>query len=134
MESRVQQTIDRHKKGYNCAQAVACTYCDLFGVDEQTAYKMAEGFGLGMGQQNVCGALTGALMLAGLENSGGIEVPGTTKGATYKKARDLAAQFEDTAGALLCKDIKAEPIKCSCEGCIRHAAHLVEENLLTRNQ
>lgn len=132
MESRVEQTIERHKKGYNCAQAVACTYCDLFGVDEQTAYKMSEGFGLGMGQQNVCGALTGALMLAGLENSGGVETPGTTKGATYRKARELAEKFKDTTGALLCKDIKAGPKKYSCEGCILHAAHLVEENLINK--
>ena len=35
MESRVQQAAQRHSRGYNCAQAVACTYCDLFGVDEQ---------------------------------------------------------------------------------------------------
>ena len=27
MDTRVEKTIERHKKGYNCAQAVACTYC-----------------------------------------------------------------------------------------------------------
>ena len=47
MESRVEQAVALHQKGYNCAQAIICTYCDLFGVDEQTAYKMSEGFGLG---------------------------------------------------------------------------------------
>ena len=35
MDTRVEKTIERHKKGYNCAQAVACTYCDLVGVDEE---------------------------------------------------------------------------------------------------
>ena len=49
MESRVAKTIELHKKGYNCAQAVACAYCDLVGVDEDTMFKMAEGFGAGMG-------------------------------------------------------------------------------------
>lgn len=29
MKTRVEETITRHNKGYNCAQAVACTYCDL---------------------------------------------------------------------------------------------------------
>ena len=33
MKSRVEETIQKHKKGYNCAQAVACTYCDMVGVD-----------------------------------------------------------------------------------------------------
>ena len=37
METRVEKTIERHNKGYNCAQAVACTYCDLVGMDEEWA-------------------------------------------------------------------------------------------------
>ena len=69
MESRVEQAVALHQKGYNCAQAIICTYCDLFGVDEQTAYKMSEGFGLGMGMMETCGALTGGLMMAGLKTA-----------------------------------------------------------------
>ena len=36
MKSRVQEAKNRHKNGYNCAQAVACTYCDLRGTDGKT--------------------------------------------------------------------------------------------------
>ena len=39
----------KHKKGYNCAQTIACTYCDLVGVDEETMFKLTEALGLGMG-------------------------------------------------------------------------------------
>ena len=130
MQSRVDQTKERHDKGYNCAQAVACTYCDLFGVEEDTAFKMAEGFGLGMGVQSVCGALTGALMIAGLENSSGQQLAGTTKRQTYKKARDLAAQFEERSGAVLCSALKSAASHTSCEDCIRNAAQLIEDMLL----
>lgn len=130
MESRVQQAVARHHKGYNCAQAVVCTYCDLFGVDEQTAFRMSESFGFGMGTQSVCGALSGALMVLGLKNSGGVKAPGTTKGATYKIARALTAAFEERVGALLCSEIKAPPVTCSCDGCVEHAARIVEELLL----
>ena len=49
METRVEKTIERHNKGYNCAQAVACTYCDLVGMDEETMFKATEALGLGMG-------------------------------------------------------------------------------------
>ena len=38
MESRVNKAAERHKKGYNCAQAVACAYCDLPGIDEETMF------------------------------------------------------------------------------------------------
>ena len=68
MESRVKETIVRHDKGYNCAQAVACTYCDLFGYKEEDVFRMTEGFGLGMGcMAGTCGALSGAVLLAGLK-------------------------------------------------------------------
>ena len=47
--TRIDETIKRHDKGYNCAQAIACTYCDLVGMDEETMFKVAEGLGLGVG-------------------------------------------------------------------------------------
>ena len=34
MDSRVNEAANRKRKGYNCAQDVACTYCDLAGMDE----------------------------------------------------------------------------------------------------
>ena len=46
--TRIDETIKRHDKGYNCAQAIACTYCDLVGMDEETMFKVAEGLGLGV--------------------------------------------------------------------------------------
>lgn len=134
MESRVEQAVALHQKGYNCAQAIICTYCDLFGVDEQTAYKMSEGFGLGMGMMETCGALTGGLMVAGLKNSAGVEEPGKTKGSTYKINRAMGEAFQKAAGSMLCAELKGRdtgtPL-CSCEDCIRHGAKIVEGQLLS---
>ena len=42
MSERVKKALENHKHGYNCAQAVVCAYCDLFGVDEKEAFKMSE--------------------------------------------------------------------------------------------
>ena len=44
MESRIQKTIELHDQGYNCAQAVACAYCDLVGIDEKTGIDRAPMF------------------------------------------------------------------------------------------
>ena len=33
--TRIDETIKKHDKGYNCAQAIACTYCDLVGMKTQ---------------------------------------------------------------------------------------------------
>ena len=51
------------RNGYNCAQAVACAFAEEAGADEAMIFRMAEGFGSGMGtMQGVCGALVGAVM------------------------------------------------------------------------
>lgn len=133
MENRMEKALALHRKGYNCAQAVVCAYCDLFGVDEQTAYRMSEAFGLGMGQMEVCGALAGACMLAGLKNSGGLEAVGKTKAETYKLDRALAAEFRKMNQSVLCRELKGVEtgkVLRSCDGCVEDAARLVETILL----
>lgn len=133
MESRVQKAIDLHHKGYNCAQAVVCAYCDLFGLDEETAYRASEAFGFGMGQMEVCGALTGACMLAGLKNSGGLQAVGKTKAETYKLDRQLAAAFREKNQSVLCRELKgveSGKVLRPCDGCVEDGARLVETYLL----
>ena len=37
------------KQGYNCAQSVFAAFCDVTGIDFETAIKLTSGFGAGMG-------------------------------------------------------------------------------------
>nr|WP_297178834.1 C-GCAxxG-C-C family protein [uncultured Agathobaculum sp.] len=133
MTERAGQAQRLHDQGYNCAQAVVCAYCDAFGLDEETAYKMAEGFGLGMGMMEVCGALSGAFMLAGLRGSKGTAYPGATKGATYKTTKAMAAAFREKNSTYLCRELKGATdgqVRRSCAGCIEDACQLVESFLM----
>ncbi len=133
MESRVEKAVELHHKGYNCAQSIVCTYCDLFGIDEETAYKASEAFGFGMGQMEVCGALTGACMLAGLKNSGGLAQVGKTKAQTYRLDRVLGEAFREMNKSVLCRDLKGVEtgvVLRSCDGCVEDGARLVEKYLL----
>ena len=111
MDTRVEKTIERHKKGYNCAQAVACTYCDLVGVDEETMFKMTEALGLGMGcMDGTCGAVAGACILAGMKRStGNLEKP---------DSKEL-------------KGIETGKVIKSCDDCIKEAAALAEQVLFS---
>ena len=62
-----------HDKGYNCCQAVVCAFKDELGIDEEILFKAGEGFGLGMGcMKGTCGAISGAVMVAGFKNKRGI--------------------------------------------------------------
>ncbi len=131
METRISQADERHNRGFNCAQAVACTYADLVGVDEKTAFRATEGLGLGMGNMaGTCGALSGACVIAGFANSGGdLEAP-TTKGATYKLSRKLVDRFEEMSGATRCRDLKGVDtgcVLCTCPQCIENACKALEE-------
>ena len=133
MTNRVEKALELHHKGYNCAQSVVCAYCDLFGLDEQTAYRVSEAFGLGMGQMEVCGALSGACMLAGLKNSDGLEAVGKTKGSTYKLDRELAQAFRQMNQSVLCRELKGVEtgvVLRTCDGCVEDAAKVVEQYLL----
>ena len=67
--TRKEKAIELHDKGFNCAQAVACAFAEETGIPEETLFAACEGFGLGMGgMAATCGAVSGAVMLAGLKN------------------------------------------------------------------
>ena len=133
MKTRVEETIARHDKGYNCAQAVACTYCDLVGADEETMFRMTEALGLGMGgMQGTCGAVSGACVLAGMKRStGNLDTP-NSKAESYKLSREITQKFLEKNGSLTCKDLKGVEtgkVLRSCPDCIRDAAAIAEQVL-----
>lgn len=135
MQTRIDETIKRHDKGYNCAQAVACTYCDLVDVDEEVMFRMTEGLGLGMGKmEGTCGAVSGACVLAGCKNScGDLEAP-RSKAATYRLSAQITQEFLRQNGSLTCKELKGIEtgrVLRSCPDCIRDAAALVEKVLFS---
>ena len=94
MSTKAEQAIAFHNKGYNCAQAVACAFCKEFGVEEEEMFRISEGFGFGMGMMEVCGALSGMIMVIGLENSvGNLDNGKPTKADTYKKVKEYVKKF-----------------------------------------
>lgn len=138
MKTRVEETIGRHDKGYNCAQAVACTYCDLVGVDEETMFKMTEALGLGMGgMEGTCGAITGACVLAGMKNStGDLEKP-NSKASSYKLSRQIVEEFKNQNGATQCRALKGVDtgkVLRACPDCIRDAARIAEHVLFAEEE
>ena len=131
---RAEKALELRKKGYNCAQSVVCAFADVAGVDEQVLFRIAEGFGSGMGgQQHVCGAVAGAVMVNGLLNSSGR--PGNVDSLikTLGVSRQLTEGFCVQNGTAICKELKGtETGKMirSCPDCVMDAARLAEAILL----
>ena len=139
MESRAEQAVEKYLKGYNCAQAVVCTYCDLFGADQELMFKATEGLGRGMAGtfEGTCGAVAGACVLAGLKTStANLEKP-DSKMKTYGLAKEVIRRFEEKNQTISChvlKGIETKKVLSSCPDCVRDAARLVEEVLLKDEQ
>ena len=97
-------------KGYNCAQAVAVAYCDVTGLQPDFAAKMASSFGGGMGRmREVCGAVSGMLMVAGILYGYDGPEEGAPKMAHYSLVQHLAAQFREQVGSIICREILKNP-------------------------
>lgn len=132
MATRTEEAVKRHDKGYNCCQAVACALAEELGYDEQVIFQAGEGFGAGMGgMQCTCGAVSGAVMAAGMKNSK-MNGEKPTKGSTYLLSKKIAEKFKQKNGSVVCKELKGlETGKAlrSCQGCIEDAVQIAEEIL-----
>ena len=97
-------------QGYNCAQAMMVAYCDVTGLTPEFAAKLSSSFGGGMGRmREVCGAVSGMLMV--LSQLYGYDTPGddVQKKAHYTLVQELAEQFRQQVGSIVCREILKNP-------------------------
>jgi len=92
--------------GYNCAQSVFLAFTDITGLDEKTALMISSSFGGGMGRlREVCGAVSGMFMAAGMLYGYSDSKATTEKTEHYKRIQDLAAAFKERNSSIVCRDI-----------------------------
>ena len=104
------QAAELFLNGYNCAQAIAVAFSDVTRLDKDFSTRMASSFGGGMGRmREVCGAVSGMLMVAGLLY--GYDTPGddVTKKAHYTLVQELAGKFRQQVGSIVCREILKNP-------------------------
>jgi len=106
MKNRTEIAVAKFSEGYDCAQSVFYSYCDALGFDKNTALKMACGFGAGMGRKGeVCGAVTGGIIVIGAKYGRGERDDRTATELTYKKTREFMDQFEKKHGTFVCRKL-----------------------------
>ena len=92
--------------GYNCAQAVFCAFCDVTGMDEREALRLSSSFGGGMGRlREVCGAVSGMFMAAGLLYGYDDLEDKSLKTAHYARIQELATRFASQEKSLICREL-----------------------------
>lgn len=125
MESRISEVVKKKSCGYNCAQSIICTYCDLAGIDEDTAKNLGSAFGAGMGNmEGTCGSITGAGMVLGLASDDRVKA--------IRGMKQIMTKFQLRNGATQCKKLKGIEtgvVLRDCSDCVADAAEFLEEQL-----
>lgn len=86
-----EKALENFKTGCNCSQAVALAFASEVGVDDKTVLKAMAGFGGGIGRTDqICGAVSGAVMIIGLKYATGPE----RKELVYAKVKELTEKFK----------------------------------------
>lgn len=104
--SKSQEAEQLFKEGYNCCQSVICAFSKDLNIDFDTALKIASPFGGGMGRlREVCGAVSGMFMVAGLKYGYTDPKDQKAKADHYKLIQELAKQFENQYGSIICRQL-----------------------------
>ena len=108
--NHAQYAAELFLNGYNCAQAVAVAFCDVTGMEPKATARLASSFGGGMGRmREVCGAVSGMLMVAGVLYGYDAADDEDSKKAHYALVQNLAGQFRAQVGSIVCREILKNP-------------------------
>ncbi len=104
--NKVETTEKNFADGCNCCQAVFLSYASDFGIDEKTALRLSSNFGGGFSKmREMCGAVSGMTMVAGLAKGYDDIKDPEAKSASYDLGHKLITEFKERNGALSCKEL-----------------------------
>ncbi len=112
VNKRAEQAVAYFKQGYNCAQSVYMAYADLFDLDVNLAAKIIAPLGGGMGRlREVCGAVSGMFLVAGLKHPADNPNDQEAKKQNYAAVQRLAEKFKQENGSIVCRDLLGLNVK-----------------------
>lgn len=142
MSTKQELAISYFNNGFNCSQAVLSVFCENYGMDKETAFKAACGFGGGVRLGEICGAVSGAVLVIGLKYGQYIAEDSETKGYCYSKTVEFLNAFKLKNQTVVCREILGYDIskkdeyeqalnqnlfKTTCVDMVKSAVLLLEE-------
>ena len=101
-----QDSAELFRNGFLCSQSILAACCDNYGLDKNSALKIANGFGSGMRCAEICGAVSGAVLVIGLKYGYTNAKDRTAKKLCDAKVEEFVRVFtERNKGCILCRDI-----------------------------
>jgi C_GCAxxG_C_C family probable redox protein len=95
-----------YRSGFTCSAAVFSTFSDEMGLENEKAKKIACGFGGGISRTgNICGAVSGAIMVIGLKYGKTVQGDDIATEKTRALTREFLQEFEERHGSINCTEL-----------------------------
>lgn len=104
--TKKERAMDYFTQGYNCAQAVVLAFSEELAQDPAVLARLSSSFGGGLARmREVCGAVSGMAIVAGLKH--GYDDPGDSqaKASHYARIQAMAREFEQRSGSMICREL-----------------------------
>ena len=98
MQSKAEIAAELFLGGRNCAQAVLGAFCEDYGLAFDVAMSVACGFGSGARNAELCGAVSGGVLVVGLKYGG-------DNLTCNDKVEEFTARFRELYGHIVCKEL-----------------------------
>ena len=144
--NKPEEAVECFKQTFSCSQAVFSAYAPEFGIDMETALKIAGAFGGCIAHMcETCGAVTGAFMVIGLKYGKTRAEDEPAKEKTYQVVREFVEKFKSRNGSIVCRELtgcdmsspeglqtfkEKNILKTHCTKFVRDAAEIVEKLIL----
>lgn len=103
--SKTEKALELFSSNFNCSQSVFAAFAPDFGIDEELALKLATSFGGGARNGEICGAVSGALMVLGLKYGHFQSDNNEQKSRAYDIAVEFTKRFKEANNSIVCRDL-----------------------------
>lgn len=106
IEERVLLAESYFSQGYNCCQSVVMAYADRYSIDPVLMASISSPFGGGMGRlREVCGSVSAAFMISGLEVNSSDPKDSDSQKRSYAAVQQIAKEFSQENGSIVCREL-----------------------------
>ena len=142
--SHADKAVEYFSHNFNCSQGVFTTFAVENGIDEKLALKLATSFGGGGRKGEMCGAVSGALMVLGLIYGHTDENDTASKNRAYSITAEFMTRFAKANGSVVCRELLGHNVSkpdemakikekklfsTKCPQLIRSSANILDELL-----
>lgn len=105
MQITKSQIGELFQSGLNCSQIVLSQFCERYHMSKEDAVRIGCGFGGGARAGEICGAVSGAIMVIGLKYGNTQAEDLISKNTCYEKTKEFVAEFRKQNGSIVCREL-----------------------------